>query len=67
MGRSEDLRPLEERLTDDYDLARLNAIEAIGRLGDRNSMALLDGLQSDDDSKTRDYASRAMSNIQNRI
>jgi len=54
-------------VTDDYDLARLNAIEAIGRLGDRNSMALLDGLQSDDDSKTRDYASRAMSNIQNRI
>ncbi len=67
LGRSEDLRPLEERLADDYDLARLNAIEAIGRLGDRNSMALLDGLQSDDDSKTRDYASRAMSNIKNRI
>ena len=67
LGRSEDLRRLEERLADDDDLVRLNAIEAIGRLGDRNSMALLDGLQSDDDSKTRDYASRAMSNIKNRI
>jgi HEAT repeat protein len=67
LGRSEDLRPLEERLADDYELARLNAIEAIGRLGDRDSMALLDGLRSDDDSRTRDYASRAMSNIKNRI
>ena len=66
LGRSEDLRPLEERLADDYDLARLNAIEAIGRLGDRNSMALLESLQSNDDSKTRDYASRAMVNIKNR-
>ena len=67
LGRSEDLRPLEERLADDYDLARLNAIEAIGRLGDRNSLALLESLQSNDDSKTRDYASRAMANIKNRI
>ena len=67
LGRSEDLRPLEERLADDYELARLNAIEAIGRLGDRDSIALLDGLRSDDDGKTRDYAATAMSNIKNRI
>ena len=45
MGRSEASElPVEERLADDYDLARLNAIEAIGRLGDRNSMALLESL-----------------------
>ena len=67
LGRSEDLRPLEERLADDYELARLNAIEAIGRLGDRDSIALLAGLEQNDDSRTRDYASRAMSNIKNRI
>lgn len=67
LGRSEDLRPLEERLADDYELARLNAIEAIGRLGDRDSIALLEGLRSDVDEKTREYASRAMSNIKNRI
>ena len=67
LGRSEDLRPLEERLADDYELARLNAIEAIGRLGDRDSIALLAGLEQNDDSRIRDYASRAMSNIKNRI
>ncbi len=67
LGRSEDLRPVEERLGDEYELARLNAIEAIGNLGDANNLAMLQGLQTDDDAKTRDYVSKAMRNIQNRI
>ena len=66
MGRSEDLGPIEDRLDDGYELARLNAIEAIGKLGNRDSMALLEELQSDDDGKTKNYASKAMSNIQAR-
>jgi HEAT repeat protein len=67
LGLVEDLSAVEERLGDDYELARLNAIEAIGRLGDETSIAILQDLQTDDDAKTRDYASAAMRNIQKRL
>jgi HEAT repeat protein len=67
LGLVEDLSAVEERLGDDYELARLNAIEAIGRLGDEASIAMLQDLQTDDDAKTRDYASAAMRNIQKRL
>lgn len=67
LGRVEDLSPVEERLGDDYLLARLNAIEAIGRLGDEDNIATLQELESDSNAKTRDYASAAMRNIQNRV
>ena len=68
MGRSEDLDPVQERLEDDYELARLNAIEAIGRLGNHDSVALLEALKkNDDDIRTQAYASSAVKNIRNRI
>ena len=66
LGSGADLTPVEDRLSDDYELARLNAIEAIGRLGDVDNIAVLRDLQNHEDPKTRDYASRAMLSIQQR-
>ena len=56
-----------QRLGDDYDLAGLNSIEAVGRGGDRDSSGLLGSFESNDDSKAGDYASLAMAIIKNRI
>lgn len=66
IGRTEDLDVVEERLADDYELARLNAIEAIGYLGGRDSISRLCSLETDSDAKTTVYAARALKNIRHR-
>lgn len=66
IGRLEDLAPVEDRLADDYELARLNTIEAIGRLGNHDSIALLQPHENDPDATTRAYAARAIKTLRRR-
>jgi HEAT repeat protein len=47
---------------DPYDLVRLNAIEAIGHLGDPTALALLESLR-DESGRMREYAEAAIADI----
>ena len=66
-GDTNDLEPLEERLDDPYQLARLNAIEAIGRLGNQESLQRLETLRSESAGTVKIYADAAMDEIRARI
>jgi HEAT repeat protein len=50
---------------DPHDLVRLNAIEAIGNLGDRSAISLLQSF-SQQTGKMRDYAQAAIAGIEER-
>ncbi len=60
------LRPIEQRVDDVYELARLNAIEAMGRIGDQKSAALLESLMREETGKVHDYAALAVAAIRER-
>jgi HEAT repeat protein len=65
VGSREDLTTLERVVEDRYDLARLNAVEAIGHLGDPSALALLETLRQES-GKMQDYAENAMADIESR-
>jgi HEAT repeat protein len=65
VGSRDDLSTLQRVIEDRYDLVRLNAVEAIGHLGDGSALALLESLRQES-GRMRDYAECAMSDIQGR-
>jgi HEAT repeat protein len=54
VGKPDYARALERRLDDGFDLVRLNAVEALGALGDRESLELLDRLSTEPASASDD-------------
>ncbi len=65
VGSREDLTTLERVVEDRYDLARLNAVEAIGHLGDPAALAFLESL-GQESGRMRDYAEAAIADISRR-
>ncbi|MGH9334832.1 MAG: HEAT repeat domain-containing protein, partial [Vicinamibacteria bacterium] len=63
VGGRDDLATLRRMVEDGYDLARLNAIEAMGRLGDASSLPLLQSVKSRESGRIRDYADEALAAI----
>jgi HEAT repeat protein len=62
VGRGGDVATLQRALDDPYDLARLNAVESIGRLGDRSALPFLESLAREK-GKMRAYARMAAERI----
>ena len=62
VGSRDDLATLQRAVDDPYDLARLNAVEAIGRLGDLSALAFLENLRQES-GKMRDYAEASIADI----
>jgi HEAT repeat protein len=65
VGTRDDLSTLQRAVEDPYDLARLNAIEAIGHLGDPSALALLEILRQEN-GRMREYAESAIADISRR-
>jgi HEAT repeat protein len=65
VGSRDDVATLQRIVLDPYDLVRLNAVEAIGHLGDPSALAFLESLRRES-GKMQDYAESAMADIQNR-
>jgi HEAT repeat protein/ATP/ADP translocase len=65
VGKRDDLATLQRVVDDPHDLVRLNAIEAIGNLGDRSAISLLQSF-SQQTGKMRDYAQAAIAGIEER-
>jgi HEAT repeat protein len=65
VGTRDDLTALQRAVEDSYDLARWNAVEAIGHLADPSALAFLERLRRES-GKMHDYAETAMADIQNR-
>jgi HEAT repeat protein/ATP/ADP translocase len=65
VGTLDDLSTLQRAVEDPYDLARLNAIEAIGHLGDPSALALLEILRQEN-GRMREYAESAIADISRR-
>jgi HEAT repeat protein len=65
VGNRDDLATLQRVVEDPYDLVRLNAIEAIGNLGDGSALSLLRSF-SQEKGKMREYAEAAIAGIQER-
>lgn len=65
VGSHDDVTVLQRAVEDPYDLARLNAVEAIGHLGDPSALAFLESLLRES-GKMQDYAESAMADIQSR-
>ncbi len=65
LGTRDDLPTLERAVEDPYDLVRLNAIEAIGHLGDPTALALLETLRQKN-GRMQEYAESAIANINRR-
>jgi len=65
VGSLDDLTTLQRVVEDSYDLARLNAVEAIGHLGDPSALALLETLRRES-GKMQDYAAAAIADISRR-
>jgi AAA family ATP:ADP antiporter len=66
VGSRDDVATLQRIVLDPYDLVRLNAVEAIGHLGDPSALAFLESLRRES-GKMQDYAESAMADIQNRV
>ena len=62
VGSRDDLAALQRAVQDPYDLARLNAIEAIGHLADPSALALLEVLRQEN-GRMREYAEEAIADI----
>jgi AAA family ATP:ADP antiporter len=65
VGSRDDLATLSRVVEDPYDLVRLNAIEAIGHLGDPTALALLERM-SGESGRMREYAEAAIADISRR-
>jgi AAA family ATP:ADP antiporter len=65
VGGREDLATLQRVVEDPYDLVRLNAIEAIGHLGDSMAISFLESL-TEESGRMREYAEAAVKDIHNR-
>jgi HEAT repeat protein/ATP/ADP translocase len=68
-GSREDLPALEALSSDPYELARLNAVESIGRLGDSSKTPFLEALshrESHETVRLREYALAAIAAIHDR-
>jgi HEAT repeat protein len=65
VGTRDDLSTLQRAVEDPYDLARLNAIEAIGHLGDPSALALLETLRQEN-GRMQEYAESAIADISRR-
>ena len=57
---------LERRVSDPYELARLNAIEALGRRGGAASLTILETVRNAASGRVRQYADMAIRRIQAR-
>jgi HEAT repeat protein len=69
VGSRDDLPALEALSNDPYELARLNAVESIGRLGDSSEtsfLAALSGRESHPTAKLSEYALAAIAAIRDR-
>ncbi len=66
VGTKDDIVVLQRAVDDPYDLARLNAVEAIGRLGDRSALPFLEALGRET-GRMREYAEVATSRIRSSI
>lgn len=69
VGSRDDVPALEALSSDPYELARLNAVESIGRLGDSSRTSFLEALsspQSHPTAKLREYALAAIAAIHDR-
>jgi HEAT repeat protein/ATP/ADP translocase len=65
-GELDELACLRAALDDSYQLARLNAVEALGRIGDRATLAALGARPRGDDPKMTAYVESAMAAIRSR-
>jgi HEAT repeat protein len=65
VGSRDDLTTLQRVVEDPYDLARLNAIEAIGHLAGPSALALLETLRQEN-GRMREYAEEAIADISRR-
>jgi HEAT repeat protein/ATP/ADP translocase len=65
VGTRDDLRTLQRVVDDRHDLVRLNAVEAIGHLGDPSAISLLQSL-SQGNGRIREYAEAAIADIRER-
>jgi AAA family ATP:ADP antiporter len=65
VGTRDDVTTLQRAVEDSYDLARWNAVEAIGHLGDPSAITFLERLRRES-GRMHDYAETAMADIQNR-
>lgn len=65
VGNRDDLSTLQRAVEDPYELARLNAVEAIGHLGDPSALGLLETLRQES-GRTREYAEAAIADITRR-
>jgi HEAT repeat protein len=65
VGSRDDLTTLQRSVEDPYDLARLNAVEAIGHLGDPSALAFLESLLRES-GKMPYYAEAAIADISRR-
>ena len=66
LGHADYLTAIEDRIDDSYELARLNAIEALGNIGDRGSVTLLMNLMQEETGVVYAYAERAVANLRAR-
>ncbi len=57
---------LERRLYDTYELARLNAIEAMGRVANTSGVTLLEGLGETSEERVLKYSETAIRRIRDR-
>jgi HEAT repeat protein len=58
---------LERKVNDPYELARLNAIEALGRRGEAGSLGILEAVRTRAEGRVKLYADAAVASIQGRI
>ena len=65
VGTRDDLTTLQSAVFDPYDLARLNAVEAIGHLGDPSALGLLETLRQKN-GRMQEYAESAIADISRR-
>ncbi len=65
VGSGDDVGALQRAVEDRYDLARLNAVEAIGHLGGPSALAFLENLRRER-GKMQDYAESAIADISRR-
>jgi HEAT repeat protein len=58
---------IERRINDPYELARLNAIEAIGNLAGAAGLTLLERIREQSGGKVREYSETSLRRIRARI
>jgi HEAT repeat protein len=67
VGGDKALPLLEQRVTDSYELAQLNAIEAFGKLAGGAGLRLLERLKHQTKGLTREYSETAIRRIRARV